>query len=178
VEPFIGFQASQTHGGPTWQRAQGARGAQALGEDLLGGESGGPRGGRGRWVVAGERCGLCPRARQQACHGHAPCLAGVPPGGLPEQVASLLAHGLTQLTLQGRIGGGEWLGQIPQRVGLAALMTAVGQARGDGWHPTRVCGAEDGQNRPLQGSQGREKRLAGGLIQLRKPPTAQCQPGC
>jgi hypothetical protein len=93
-------------------------------------------------------------------------------------VASLLAHGLTQLTLQGRIGGGEWLGQMPQIVGLAALMTAVGQARGDGWHPTRVCGAEDGQHRPLQGSQGREKRLAGGLIQWRQPPTAQCQPGC
>ena len=49
-------------------------------------------------------------------------------------VAYVLAHGFAQLTLERRIGCGEWLGQIPQIVGLAELMTTVGQHRGDGWH--------------------------------------------
>jgi hypothetical protein len=37
----------------------------------------------------------------------------LPPGVLPEQVTDLFAHGFTQFSLQGRIGCGEWLSQIP-----------------------------------------------------------------
>lgn len=126
--------------------------------------------------MGGLALGLFHRAWQQACHGQDTRLAGGPPGGLPEQVAHLLAHGFAQLTLEGCIGFGEWLGQITQIVGLAELMTAVGQDRSDGWHQARLFVAEYGQNRPLQVLQGREERLECGLIQLRKPSTAQRQP--
>jgi len=40
-------------------------------------------------------------------------VAGWPPGFLPDQVAHLLAHGIAQFPLEGRIGCGERLGQIP-----------------------------------------------------------------
>ena len=101
-----------------------------------------------------------------------PARPGCRLGVLLEQATSLLTHGLAQLTLEGRIGCSEWLGQIPQIVGLTELMTAVGQDRGDGRHQARLFVAEDGQNRPLQVFEGGEERLERGLIQRRQPPTA------
>ena len=92
------------------------------------------------------------------------------------RAAYVLAHGVASLPFEGCIGCGEWLGQMPPRVSLAALLPAVGQDGGDGWHQARVFVAEDGQNRPLQVLQGREERLARGLSQLRQPSTAQCEP--
>ena len=116
--------------------------------------------------MAGRGRGLFQRAWQQACHGQDTRLAGLPPGFLPEHVAHLLAHGFAQLTLEGRIGCGERLGQIPQIVGLTELMTTVGQDRGYGRYQARLFVAEYGQNRPLQVLQGGEEGLERGLIQL------------
>jgi hypothetical protein len=102
-------------------------------------------------------------------------LTGLSPGFLPEDVAHLLAHGLAQLPLEGRIGGGEWLGEIPQIVRLTELMPAVGQDRGDRRHQARLFVAEYSENGPLQVLEGGEERLECGLIQLREPPTAERQ---
>jgi hypothetical protein len=55
-------------------------------------------------------------------------------GFLAHQGAHLLAHGMAQLPLEDRIGGGERLGQIPQIVGLTELMTTARQSRGYSWH--------------------------------------------
>ena len=126
--------------------------------------------------MAGRGRGLFHRAWQQAGHGQDARLAGLPLGFLLEHVAHLLAHGFTQRTLEGRIGFGERLGQIPQIVDLTELMTAVGQDGGDGRYQARLFVAEDGQNRPLQVLQGGEERLERGLIQLSKLTTAQRQP--
>jgi hypothetical protein len=41
---------------------------------------------------------------------------------------------MAQFSLESRIGGGERLGQIPQIVGLAELMTTARQSRGDSRH--------------------------------------------
>ena len=178
MEPLVGFHARQTQGGPAFEREHVARVVHELGNDLIGFRVERRGYDRGRWALAGWCRGLFHRAWQQACHGQDTRLAGWPPGFLPEQIADLLAHGFAQLPLEGRIGCGEWLGQMTQIVGLAELMTAVGQDRGDGWHQTRLFVAEYGQNRPLQVLQGREERLERDLIQLSKPPTAKRQPCC
>jgi hypothetical protein len=79
----------------------------------------------------------------------------------------LLAHGLAQCPLEGRIGGGEGLGEIPQIVRLTELMPAVRQDRGDSWHQARLFVAEDRENWPLQVLEGGKECLECGLIQLR-----------
>jgi hypothetical protein len=61
-------------------------------------------------------------------------MVGWPPGFLSEHVAHLLAYGGAQLPLEGGIGCGERLGEIPQIVGLAELMMTIGEHRGYGWH--------------------------------------------
>ena len=90
--------------------------------------------------MAGRCRGFFHRAGHQACHGQDARVAGLPLGFLSEHVAYLLTHGLAQLTLEGRIGCGERLGEIPQIVGLTELMTAVGQGCGNGWHQARLFG--------------------------------------
>jgi len=122
--------------------------AQELRDDLLGLRLGRRRGGRGRGALAGRCRGLFSRAWQQACHCQDARVAGWPPGFLPDHVAHLLAHGVAQLPLEGRIGCGERLGPMTPIVGLAELMTTVGQSRGDGRHSTRVLVTEHGQHRP------------------------------
>ena len=145
-------------------------------KDLLGCRRRRRRGGRGRWALAGRCRGLFSRAWHQACSCQDPCVAGWPPGFLPDHVALLLAHGMAPCPLAGRIGCGERLGQMPQRVGLAELRMPVGQRRGAGRPSTRVLGTEPGPHRPLQVPQGREERLARGLVQLRQPTTTQRPP--
>jgi hypothetical protein len=53
-------------------------------------------------------------------------VAGLGAGLLTDQVAHVLAHALSQLTLEGRIGLGKRLGEVAQIVGLAQLMATVG----------------------------------------------------
>jgi hypothetical protein len=103
-------------------------------------------------------------------------VAGCPRGFLAQQVAHLLAHGLAQLSLEDRIGGGERLGQIPQIVRLTELMMTTRQSRGYRRHQTPLLITEHGQNRPLQVPQRSQEGLERGLIELRQPPTAQRQP--
>jgi hypothetical protein len=45
---------------------------------------------------------------------------------LTHQGAHLLAYLVSQLSLEGRIGLGEGLGQVTQRMGLTPLMATVG----------------------------------------------------
>ena len=87
------------------------------------------------------------------------------------QGAHLLAHGMAQLPLEDRIGGGERLGQIPQIVGLIELMTTARQAAATAGTNSVCLSLSTGQNRPLQVPQGSEEGLERGLIQLRQLPT-------
>ena len=149
-EPLGGLQAGQTNGRPAFEREQGTRMAHALGDDLLGGRRRPRRAGRGLWAWAGRNRGLYDRAGPQAGHGQDPRLAGEPLGFLAEHGAHLLAHGGAPCPLQGRIGCGERLGQMPPRVGLAELRTAAWYNCGDGWYSPCLFLTEHGQNRPFQ----------------------------
>src|SRR5262245_65587222 len=100
--------------------------------------------GRGRWASAGRGRRLCHRAWQQASHSQDTRVAGSPPGGLPEQVAYVLAHGFAQLTLERRIGCGEGLSKHTQIVSMAELVPAVGTGRVDGGNQAHRLLAEQG----------------------------------
>jgi hypothetical protein len=76
-------------------------------------------------------------------------LAGLLPRFLPEHVAHLLAHAMAPCPLAGRIGRGARLGEMPQIMGLTALLTAVGHDRGDGRPQACVFVAKNRQTRPL-----------------------------
>ena len=80
----------------------------------------------GCWVVGDQRLRLFERTGHQARHRQDARWAGLGAGLLTDQVAHVLAHALSQLSLEGRIGLGERLGQVAQIVGLAQLMVTVG----------------------------------------------------
>ena len=127
LEPLVGLHACQPKGRSAFEREQVARVAHELRDDLLGFRRGRRRSGSGRWAWTGRDHGLFDRTWQQTCHGQDARMAGWPLGFLAEQVAYLLAYGVAQLSLEGRIGRGERLGQIAQIVGLTELMATVGQ---------------------------------------------------
>src|SRR4029434_7634029 len=99
-------------------------------------------------------------------------MAGLHPGFLTNQGTYLLAHVLSKLSLEGRIDLGQWLGQVPQIMGLTELMMTVGQDLGHRWHQARLLIAEHRQNGPLQVLERCEEGFERGLILLREPATA------
>jgi hypothetical protein len=149
LEPLIRLQACQTKRRPAFKRKQIAGVAKELGDDLIGFDlwcwAGVPR--SGAWGRG--RRGLCERSWQQAGHRQDAGLARRRARFLTDQVADVLAHGLSQLTLEGGIGLGEGFGQVAQIMGLTKLMATVGQDRGHGWYQTLLLIAEHGQDGPL-----------------------------
>jgi hypothetical protein len=84
----------------------------------------------------------------------------------------MLAGGVAQLSLAGRIGLGQGLCQVPERMGLTKLIAPVGEHRGPRRHQALLFVAEHGQNRPLQGLERFEEGVERGLLLLQKPATA------
>ena len=117
--------------------------------------------------------GLCERTGQEAGHRQDACVAGRRAGFLPEHVADVLAHGFSPLHLESGIDCGEWLGQVPQIMGLTKLLATVGQDRGHCRDQARLLVAEHGSNRPLQVLERFQKGFERGLILLAEPATAQ-----
>ena len=77
-------------------------------------------------------------------------MTGLCPGGLAEEDAEVLAHGLAKGDLEGRIGLSQRLGQVAQIVGLAELMASVRQYSGHSGDQARLLVTQYRKNRPLQ----------------------------
>jgi hypothetical protein len=99
-------------------------------------------------------------------------LAGHRGGLLTEQVSHLLAHGFSQLSLEGRIGLGQRFGQVAQIMRLTKLMGTVGQNGGHGRYQTRLFVAEHRKDGPFQRCERFEEGFKRGLILLAKPATS------
>jgi hypothetical protein len=89
-------------------------------------------------VVGDRRLRLVERTGQQARYHQDARLAGLGAELRTDQVAHVLAYALSQLPLEGRIGRGERLGEVAQRVGLAPLMATVGEHCGHRWYQARL----------------------------------------